>query len=299
MASLLNSLPGAVAQGFVWGILALGVFVTYKLLDYADLTVDSSLCTGGAVAAVCITAGMNCYLALIFAILAGMAAGLITGVLHTVLGIPAILSGILTQLALYSINMRIMGLTSNIAVSRTEYSLVLTSAEMTTALLIGAVFVAAVIAVLYWFFGTELGCSIRATGNNEHMSRAQGINTNTMKVLGLVISNGLVGLAGGILAQYQGNADINMGRGAIVIGLAAVVIGQVLFHRVKNFALRLLSTVIGSVIYFIVYTIVIWAGLSTTDLKLFSAVIVAIFLSVPYIKSTYFKKKAKGGKADA
>ncbi len=299
MASLLNSLPGAVAQGFVWGILALGVFVTYKLLDYADLTVDSSLCTGGAVAAVCITAGMNCYLALIFAILAGMAAGLITGVLHTVLGIPAILSGILTQLALYSVNMRIMGLTSNIAVSRTEYSLVLTSAEMTTALLIGAVFVAAVIAVLYWFFGTELGCSIRATGNNEHMSRAQGINTNTMKVLGLVISNGLVGLAGGILAQYQGNADINMGRGAIVIGLAAVVIGQVLFHRVKNFALRLLSTVIGSVIYFIVYTIVIWAGLSTTDLKLFSAVIVAIFLSVPYIKSTYFKKKAKGGKADA
>lgn len=299
MASLLNSLPGAVAQGFVWGILALGVFVTYKLLDYADLTVDSSLCTGGAVAAVCITAGMNCYLALIFAILAGMAAGLITGVLHTVLGIPAILSGILTQLALYSINMRIMGLTSNIAVSRTEYSLVLTSAEMTTALLIGAVFVAAVIVVLYWFFGTELGCSIRATGNNEHMSRAQGINTNTMKVLGLVISNGLVGLAGGILAQYQGNADINMGRGAIVIGLAAVVIGQVLFHRVKNFALRLLSTVIGSVIYFIVYTIVIWAGLSTTDLKLFSAVIVAIFLSVPYIKSTYFKKKAKGGKADA
>ena len=299
MASLLNSLPGAVAQGFVWGILALGVFVTYKLLDYADLTVDSSLCTGGAVAAVCITAGMNCYLALIFAILAGMAAGLITGVLHTVLGIPAILSGILTQLALYSVNMRIMGLTSNIAVSRTEYSLVLTSAEMTTALLIGAVFVAAVIAVLYWFFGTELGCSIRATGNNEHMSRAQGINTNTMKVLGLVISNGLVGLAGGILAQYQGNADINMGRGAIVIGLAAVVIGQVLFHRVKNFALRLLSTVIGSVIYFIVYTIVIWAGLSTTDLKLFSAVIVAIFLSVPYIKSTYFKKKATGGKADA
>lgn len=299
MASLLNSLPGAVAQGFVWGILALGVFVTYKLLDYADLTVDSSLCTGGAVAAVCITAGMNCYLALIFAILAGMAAGLITGVLHTVLGIPAILSGILTQLALYSINMRIMGLTSNIAVSRTEYSLVLTSAEMTTALLIGAVFVAAVIAVLYWFFGTELGCSIRATGNNEHMSRAQGINTDAMKVLGLVISNGLVGLAGGILAQYQGNADINMGRGAIVIGLAAVVIGQVLFHRVKNFALRLLSTVIGSVIYFIVYTIVIWAGLSTTDLKLFSAVIVAIFLSVPYIKSTYFKKKAKGGKADA
>ena len=299
MASLLNSLPGAVAQGFVWGILALGVFVTYKLLDYADLTVDSSLCTGGAVAAVCITAGMNCYLALIFAILAGMAAGLITGVLHTVLGIPAILSGILTQLALYSVNMRIMGLTSNIAVSRTEYSLVLTSAEMTTALLIGAVFVAAVIAVLYWFFGTELGCSIRATGNNEHMSRAQGINTNTMKVLGLVISNGLVGLAGGILAQYQGNADINMGRGAIVIGLAAVVIGQVLFHRIKNFALRLLSTVIGSVIYFIVYTIVIWAGLSTTDLKLFSAVIVAIFLSVPYIKSTYFKKKAKGGKADA
>ncbi len=217
--ALLNSLPGALAQGLIWGIMAIGVAITYKILDYADLTVDNSLCTGGAVAAVCIIGGMNPLLALLFAVLAGAIAGLCTGLLHTVLGIPAILSGILTQLALYSVNMHIMGGKSNLTVSRTQYKLLLTSAKVPTAIIVSGIFVVAIVLLLYWFFGTQLGCAIRATGNNEHMARAQGISTNRMKVLGLMISNGLVGLSGGLLAQYQGNSDINMGRGAIVIGL--------------------------------------------------------------------------------
>lgn len=305
MLQFINSLPGAVAQGLIWGIMAIGVYVTYKVLDYADLTVDGSLCTGGAVAAICITAGMNPYLALVFAILAGMLAGLCTGLLHTALGIPSVLSGILTQLALYSINMRIMGLSSNVTISRTEFDLVLTSEVSSAALIkaigMGLLFTALVIGVLYWFFGTEVGSAVRATGNNEKMARAQGINTDMMKVLAIVIANGIVGLAGGLLAQYQGNSDINMGRGAIVIGLAAVVIGQVLFARVKNFAWRLVGTVFGAIIYYIVLSIVIWAGLSTHDLKLFSAIIVAIFLSIPYLKNRYFMKKTgvKGGKTNA
>lgn len=304
MLQFINSLPGAIAQGLIWGIMAVGVYVTYRVLDYADLTVDGSLCTGGAVAAICITAGMNPYLALVFAILAGMLAGLCTGLLHTALGIPSVLSGILTQLALYSINMRIMGLSSNVTISRTEFDLVLTSEVSTPALLkaigMGLLFVVLVIGVLYWFFGTEVGSAIRATGNNEKMARAQGINTSAMKVLAIVIANGIVGLAGGLLAQYQGNSDINMGRGAIVIGLAAVVIGQVLFSRIKNFAGKLAGTVLGAIIYYIVLSIVIWAGLSTHDLKLFSAIIVAIFLSIPYLKNRYFKKTGvKGGKSNA
>ena len=212
--TLLNSLPGALAQGLIWGIMAIGVAITYKILDYADLTVDNSLCTGGAVAAVCIIGGMNPLLALLCAVLAGALAGLCTGLLHTVLGIPAILSGILTQLALYSINMHIMGGKSNLTVSRTQYQLLLSSAKVPAAILVSGIFVIAIVALLYWFFGTQLGCAIRATGNNEHMARAQGISTNRMKVLGLMISNGLVGLSGALLAQYQGNSDINMGRGA-------------------------------------------------------------------------------------
>ncbi|MBE5758910.1 MAG: ABC transporter permease [Clostridiales bacterium] len=302
MLQFINSLPGAVAQGLIWGIMAIGVYVTYRILDYADMTVDGSICTGGAVAAICITAGMNPYLALVFAVLAGMLAGLATGVLHTVFGIPSILSGILTQLALYSINMRIMGLSSNVTISRTQFDLVLTS-EVSTMALINAIgkglfFVALVIGVLYWFFGTELGSAIRATGNNSNMARAQGINTKKMQVLAIVISNGIVGLCGGLLAQYQGNADINMGRGAIVIGLAAIVIGQVVFSRVKNFACRIAGTVFGAIAYYIVLTIVIWAGLSTHDLKLFSAIIVAIFLSIPHLKEKHMGKK-KGGKKNA
>lgn len=285
--TLLNSLPGALAQGLIWGIMAIGVAITYKILDYADLTVDNSLCTGGAVAAVCIIGGMNPLLALLCAVLAGALAGLCTGLLHTVLGIPAILSGILTQLALYSINMHIMGGKSNLTVSRTQYQLLLSSAKVPTAILVSGIFVIAIVVLLYWFFGTQLGCAIRATGNNEHMARAQGISTNRMKVLGLMISNGLVGLSGALLAQYQGNSDINMGRGAIVIGLAAVVIGKALLGKRKNFALRLFTTALGAVAYYFILAIVIWAGLSTTDLKLFSALVVTVFLAIPYLRKKW------------
>lgn len=292
LMSFLNALPGSIAQGLIWGIMALGVAVTYQVLNYSDLSVDGSICTGGAVCAVCIAGGMDPLLALLFALLAGMLAGFVTGVLHTVFGIPAILSGILTQLALYSINMRIMG-KSNVTISRTEYNLVLTSASNETgrAIVISAVFAVCVIGLLYWFFGTELGSAIRATGNNEKMARAQGINTNKMKMLGLIISNGIVGLAGGLLAQYQGNADVNMGRGAIVIGLAAVVIGKNLIGKKENFAIRLSGIAVGGIVYYAVLALVVCLGLSSSDLKLFSAAIVAIFLAVPYVKSTYFKRK--------
>ena len=292
--SLLNSLPGSVAQGLIWGILAMGIYVTYKVLDIADLTVVGSLCTGGAVAAVMIAGGVEPLVAVLFAIFAGMAAGLVTGVLHTVFKIPAILSGILTQLALYSVNMRIMG-KSNVTISRTKYDLLLTSFDNTTAIVVSAVFVLIVVILLYWFFGTELGCAVRATGGNERMARAQGINTDRMKVLGLVISNGLVGLAGGILAQYQGNADINMGRGAIVIGLAAVVIGEVTFGRISNFAVRLFGTTFGAIVYYAVLAFVLWLGLETTDLKLFSAITVAVFLSVPQLKKIFGKVRTRKG----
>ncbi len=294
--SLLNSLPGSVAQGLIWGILAMGIYVTYKVLDIADLTVDGSLCTGGAVAAVMIAAGVDPLVAILFAVIAGMLAGLVTGVLHTVFKIPAILSGILTQLALYSINMRIMG-KSNVTISRTKYDLLLTSFDNTMAIVVSAVFVIGVVILLYWFFGTELGCAVRATGGNERMARAQGINTDRMKVLGLVISNGLVGLAGGVLAQYQGNADINMGRGAIVIGLAAVVIGEVTFGRISNFAIRLFGTTFGAIVYYAVLAFVLWLGLETTDLKLFSAITVAVFLSVPQLKKFFGKVRTRKGGA--
>ena len=284
--TLLYSLPGALAQGLIWGIMAIGVAITYKILDYADLTVDNSLCTGGAVAAICIIGGMDPLLSLVFAMLAGALAGLCTGLLHTILGIPAILSGILTQLALYSINMHIMG-KSNLTISRTQYDLLLTSAQIPRAILVSGLFVLVLVIVLYWFFGTQLGCAIRATGNNEHMARAQGISTNRMKVLGLMLSNALVGLSGALLAQYQGNADINMGRGAIVIGLAAVVIGGALLGRRENFALRLATTALGGVVYYAILAVVIWAGLSTSDLKLFSAVVVTVFLSAPHLKKKW------------
>ena len=293
--TLLYSLPGALAQGLIWGIMAIGVAITYKILDYADLTVDNSLCTGGAVAAICIIGGMDPLLSLVFAMLAGALAGLCTGLLHTILGIPAILSGILTQLALYSINMHIMG-KSNLTISRTQYDLLLTSARIPRAILVSGLFVVVLVIVLYWFFGTQLVCPIRATGNNEHMARAQGISTNRMKVLGLMLSNALVGLSGALLAQYQGNADINMGRGAIVIGLAAVVIGGALLGRRENFALRLATTALGGVVYYAILAVVIWAGLSTSDLKLFSAVVVTVFLSAPHLKKKWAARHpAKGG----
>lgn len=298
--ALMKALPGSVAQGLIWGLLAIGVYITYKVLDYADLTVDGSLCTGGAVAVMMMLGGYNPYVALICAAVAGMLAGLVTGVFHVAFGIPAILSGILTQLGLYSVNMRIMG-KSNQAISVDKYNLILSLRDIPKAVMVSAICCAVVIIILYWFFGTELGRGIRATGNNENMSRAQGINTKVMKVIGLMISNGLVGVAGALYAQYQGNADVNMGRGAIVIGLAAVIIGGVLFGKIfHNFAFRLVGVIFGAILYFVVITIVLQLGLETTDLKLVSALIVAAFLAVPYLKGQHFVKNGKkGGKANA
>ena len=288
MGGIIAAIPGATAQGLVWGVMALGVYVTYNLLDIADLTVDSSLCTGGATSAVLILMGMHPLLSLVFAVFAGMLAGLVTGFLHTRLRIPAILAGILTQLGLYSINLRIMGKSS---VALLRQPVVISLGNIPMALLIGVLVAAAVVAVMYWFFGTELGCAIRATGNNRKMVRAQGVNTDTMKIIGLVLSNGLVGLAGGLLAQYQGSANINMGRGAIVIGLASVIIGEVIFGARFNFAYQLGSIVAGSVIYQIVIAFVLQLGLSTEDLKLFSAVTVALALSVPALQKKFLKSK--------
>lgn len=288
MGGIIAAIPGATAQGLVWGVMALGVYVTYKLLDIADLTVDSSLCTGGATSAVLILMGMHPLLSLVFAVFAGMLAGLVTGFLHTRLRIPAILAGILTQLGLYSINLRIMGKSS---VALLRQPVVISLGNIPMALLIGVLVAAAVVAVMYWFFGTELGCAIRATGNNRKMVRAQGVNTDTMKIIGLVLSNGLVGLAGGLLAQYQGSANINMGRGAIVIGLASVIIGEVIFGARFNFAYQIGSIVAGSVIYQIVIAFVLQLGLSTEDLKLFSAVTVALALSVPALQKKFLKSK--------
>ena len=306
-----NSLPGAVGQGLCWGIMAIGVYITYKILDIADLTVDGSLATGGAVAALLISMGYNPWLALFVAILAGMLAGLATGVFHTVCGIPAILSGILTQLALYSLNLRIMAIgdsgktKATLAVSVDRSPLLVSSRyvrelALNNPLLLLTVIVAIVILLLYWFFGTELGCSLRATGANPNMSRAQGINTNKSKVLGLVVSNGLVAMCGALLAQYSGSSTIDMGRGAIVIGLAAVIIGEVLLSKVfRNFALKLLACVIGAIIYYVVITLVLRLGLESTDLKLLTALVVAVFLAVPFWKERYMTRVKKEVKTDA
>ena len=301
-----NSLPGAFGQGLAWGIMAIGVYITFRILDIADLTVDGSLATGGAVAALCITMGWNPWLALLMAVIAGMLAGLITGLLHTACGIPAILAGILTQLALYSINLRIMAIGDEKATTKATLALSVDRQELLVSsryireltlenpLFLLVIFTVVVIALLYWFFGTELGSALRATGANQNMARAQGINTNWCKVLGLVVSNGLVALSGGLLAQYQGSSTVDMGRGAIVIGLAAVIIGEVLLGKVfRNFALKLLSAVIGSIIYYIVLQFVLRLGLESTDLKLLSAVVVALFLTIPYWKGKYFTKTVR------
>ncbi|MGN0533639.1 MAG: ABC transporter permease [Eubacterium sp.] len=297
MLNFLQSLPSPIAQGMIWGIMAIGVYLTYKILDLADLTVDGTLGTGGAVLVVLTTAhGVNIYLALFVAFLAGCLAGLATGVLHTKFGIPAILAGILTQLALYSINLRIMSGRANVTISWRNFDLIVSSnmLQIWHTILVAAIFVAVIIAVLYWFFGTELGHSIRATGSNQNMAKANGINTDTRKIIGLVLSNGLVAIAGGLLAQFSGSADINMGRGAIVIGLAAVIIGEVIFGKLfKNFALKLLSAVLGSIIYYIVIAIVLKLGLNANDLKLFSAIVVALFLGTPYWKSLVASKRLK------
>lgn len=295
----LGALPGAAAQGMVWGIMAIGVYLTYKILDIADLTVDGSICTGGAVCAVLVTNGVNVWVAMLAALIAGMLTGLITGILHTFMGIPAILSGILTQLILWSVNLKIMG-KANLALPIRKYDLLLAQINAVQSILILLAFIAALIALLYWFFGTELGTSVRATGNNLNMSRAQGINTDFTRILGLVLSNGIVALSGALLAQYQGFADINMGRGAIVIGLAAVIIGEAVMSKIsQNFACRLSGVILGGVIYYFVYQTVIFLGLDADLLKMLSAIVVAIFLAVPYWKKTYFSQKAKGGRGHA
>ena len=303
MSGFLASLPGACAQGIIWGIMAVGVYLTFKVLDLADLTVDGSFGTGGAVLVVCTIAGMSIWLAMLLAFLAGCIAGLVTGILHTKFGIPAILAGILTQLALYSVNLRIMSGRANVALNIDEYGILVSLRYIPKSILVGGAFALVIIGLLYWFFGTELGAGVRATGCNEAMARANGINTGFNKVLGLVLSNGIVALSGGLLAQYQGFADINMGRGAIVIGLAAVIIGDVIFGKLfKNFALRLLAAVLGGVIYYIVIQLVLQMGLNANDLKLFSALVVALFLGVPYWKgqlSAKHVKTNKGGKDNA
>lgn len=298
--SLVRALPGNVAQGIIWGIMAIGVYITFRILDFADLTVDGSLATGGAVAVMLIRGGMNPALALVFAFLAGMLAGFVTGILHTAFGIPGILASILTQIGLYSVNLGIMG-KSNQAINVAQYDLV-ASLRYVTGENRGLFFAKLIIAclilitIIYWFFGTELGSSIRATGCNEQMARAQGINTNFNKVLALMISNGLVGLSGGIYAQYQGAADVNMGRGAIVIGLAAVIISEVLFGKLcagrkLAFAFTLGAVFLGAIIYYIVIALVLWLKMPSDYMKLFSAVVVACFLAIPYLKDTYFTKR--------
>lgn len=300
LSSLLKMLPDAAAQGLIWGIMALGIYITYKVLDFSDLTVDGSIVTGGAVSALLILNGVPMPIALLAAFLSAAAAGLVTGLLHTRLGIPPILSGILTQLGLYSINLRIMG-KSMLAVSVDKFPLLVSVRNQPVSCVVALVFVAAVIALMYWFFGTELGCAIRSTGANANMSRAQGINTNNMKLLGLVLGNGLVGLSGALYTQYLGSVTVNMGRGAIVIGLAAVIIGEVLFGKLfRNFALKLSSVVIGAILYYVVIAFVIQLGLNTDDLKLFSAVFVAIFLSIPYLRGQHrANPKKQGGKTHA
>ena len=301
LANLPGALPGACAQGLIWGIMAIGVYLTYRILDVADLTVDGSFGTGGAVCVMCLLSGMNVWAALAVALLAGLATGLVTGLLHTFMGIPAILAGILTQLALYSINLKIMG-KANQSINVDKYDLLISlrwvkEFALHNPIVMVAIVTAVVIGVLYWFFGTELGCGIRATGCNPGMSRAQGINTDLSKVIGLSLSNGLVALSGALLCQYQGYADINMGRGAVVIGLAAVVIGEaVVKHISPNFAVRLTGVLVGAVIYYLVYQVIIFVGFDTDLLKMFSALVVAVFLGVPYLKKQLARKHhVKGG----
>ena len=300
--AFLYALPGAVAQGLIWGLMAIGVYISYKILDIADLTVDGSICTGGAVCAVLVTSGVNVWIAMLAAMIAGMLAGLVTGILHKYMGIPAILAGILTQLILWSVNLKIMG-KANIALPVRNYKLLLAQIHASKSIVVLIAMIAVLIAALYWFFGTELGTSLRATGNNQNMSRAQGINTDITTILGLVLSNGIVALSGALLSQYQGFADINMGRGAIVIGLAAVIIGEAVVSKIStNFAVRLIGVILGGVIYYFVYQTVIFLGLDADLLKMLSAIVVAVFLAVPYWKKKYFTKpvvKTKGGQGNA
>lgn len=297
----INALPGAIAQGLIWGLMAIGLYISYKILNIADLTVDGSICTGACVCAVLIINGVNIALCLLLAFLAGALAGAVTGLFHTVMGISPILAGILTQLILWSLNLKILG-QANMTVSSRSHFVLVTSLNNPMAIVVGVLFCAVVIVSLYFFFYTELGFSIKSTGDNEDMSRAQGVNVNLNKVLGLAVSNGIVALSGAMLAQYQGFADINMGRGAIVIGLAAIIIGLSVSLKIKpNFVVSLIGVVCGAITYYLVYTFVIWLEIDTDLLKMLSAIVVAIFLAVPYwrSKSRAFPKKEKTSSRDA
>lgn len=299
--SLINATPGAVTQGMLWGIMAVGVYLTFRILNVSDLTVDGSLATGGAVCVVLMRAGVNPWVALLCAFLAGMIAGMVTGLLHTRCGIPAILSGILTQLALYSVNLRIMGGKANLPIGVDKYDLLVSQRyvrelSLNNPIIVVVLFLIVLIGLLYWFFGTEYGSALRATGANQNMARAQGFDTKIGITVGLMISNGMVALAGGLLAQYQGAVDVNMGRGAIVIGLAAVIIGEVLLGKVfSNFAMKLLSVVVGAAVYYLVIQVVLQLGLNTNDLKLLTALVVAVFLALPYWQSLKHHKAKKAG----
>ena len=312
--NLFSRMPAAAAQGIIWGIMALGVYITFRLLNVSDLTVDGSFATGGAVTVMLLLRGLPAWAAMLLAVAVGILTGLCTGLLHTKFGIPAILAGILTQFALYSINLRIMG-KANQTASIKNFGMfwetngkgfLMSSLYVPQALIAGLLLSAALVALLYWYFGTEQGSAMRATGANPAMSRAQGINVSNMKLLGLALSNGLVALAGGLMTQFQGTADVSMGRGAIVIGLAAIIIGEVLcdaiFRKGCNFAVRLLFVVFGGVVYYAVMMLILWLKLDPNDLKLFTALIVAIFLAVPYLREqrrSSFARSAKGGSRHA
>ena len=302
LANWIGALPGVLAQGMIWGIMAIGVFITFRILDIADLTVDGTICTGAAVCAVLLVSGVNAWAAIAIATLAGVLCGLITGILHTFFGIPAILAGILTQMILWSANLIIMG-KANVALTAVSDSKLISNLDteslVSNLILLG--FVVAVAGLLYWFFGTALGVSLRSTGSNHNMSRAQGINTDLAKVLGLMISNGLVALSGALLAQYSNAADINMGKGAIVIGLAAVVVGEAVVSKISgNFIVKLFGVVVGAVIYHMIYQTVILLGMNSDLLKALSAVVVIIFLGIPYVKRKYFSKPhLKGDRKNA
>ena len=300
--NLLGALPGNVAQGIIWGIMALGVFITFRLLDFADLTVDGSFATGGAVTVVLVLAGVPAPVALLLATAAGLLAGLVAGHLHTALGIPVILAGILTQISLWSVNLMILH-GANKAINVNIYALIVSLRDVSESIVTVLVFAAVIVGALYWYFGTEQGSAIRATGCNPEMSKAQGINIDTMKVIALCLSNGLVALSGGLLAQYQGFADIKMGQGSIVIGLAAVIIGDVLgdaiFKKQMNFAVRMCFVVLGGVIYYLVIGLVMWLRMPTDLLKLLTAAIVAIFLAVPYLREKSKNSFALAGRRGA
>ena len=311
MTSFINALPGAISQGLIWGIMAIGLYITFRILNVSDLTVDGSFCTGGVVCVMMMVNGYNVWIAMLAAFLAGALTGLVTGFFHTKCGIPAILAGILTQLGLWSVNLAIMDMKANTALNVNNYKLLVslrylqevnkgTRPVYTQPIFVVGVFTIVVIAILYWFFGTERGASLRATGANENMARAQGINTNVDKVLGLALANGLVALSGALLCQYQSYAEINMGRGAIVIGLASIIIGEAAFGRIlRNFAGKLASVSLGAIIYYIVIQAVIsLLKIDSNYLKLISALIVAVFLAVPYWQGQYFQKNKKTAKKE-